>query len=299
MSLGKRKRTDDDDDEQPVNTSCKRRKVFATHQSQSSLRCSYTINLFSVMSVTTTMKPKAIPNPNPNSHTPASKPSLLFRLPAELRTQILHYAYGNQTVHFQPTHPFCATPLQLPPLVNKQFYLEATAAFYASSAFSFADPRSLRTFALSSHACVSRLQRLDIPWLTSQWCEVPVSSLVGQFKSLRGVKLTHRYWQCYPDRPVPGAGDAEWKGFWRMIRALRQFRLDKRQSEFKIEVYNAYKPTRITGAVVDENWLRPGEPYYEDVLRLEKDFMEGLLEYTPRRFSERVAGKVRVRLLRI
>jgi hypothetical protein len=297
MSLGKRKRTDDDDDEKPVNTSCKRRKVFATNPSHFCLHRSYTINLFSVMFVTTTMKNKAIPHSNSNSHIPAPKPSLLFRLPAELRTQILHYAYGNQTVHFQPTHPFCATPLQLPPLVNRKFYAEATAAFYASSAFSFADPRSMRTFALSSHACVSRLERLEIPWLTSQWCEVPVSSLVGQFKSLRAVKLTHRYWQCAPKRPVPGAGDAEWKGFWRMIRALRQFRLDKRQSEFKIEVYNAYKPTRVPGAVVDENLLRPGEKYYEDVLRLEKDFMEGLLEYTPRRFSERVAGKERVRLI--
>jgi hypothetical protein len=126
---------------------------------------------------------------------------------------------------------------------------------------------------------------------------VLVSSLVGRLKSLRAVKLTHRYWQCSPNRPVPGSSDAEWKGFWRIIRALRQFRLDKRQSVFKIEVYNAYKPTLVPGAVVNENLLRPGEKYWEDVLRLEKDFMEGLLEYTPRRFSERVAGKERVRLI--
>ena len=199
-------------------------------------------------------------------------------------------------MHFQPTHPFCATPLQLPPLVSKRFYTEATAVFYATSTFSFAGPRCLRTFALSSHACVSRLQRLDIPWLTSQWSDVLVSSLVGRLKSLRAVKLTHRYWQCYPDRPVPGARDAEWKSFWRMIRALRQFRLDARQSAFKIEVYNAFKTTLVPGAVVDENLLRPGEEYYEDVLRLQEDFMEGLVEYSPRRFSERVAGQERVRI---
>jgi hypothetical protein len=72
---------------------------------------------------------------------------------------------------------------------------------------------------------------------------------------------------------------------------LRQFRLDARQSEFKIEVYNAYKHTLVAGAVVERNLLGPEEPYYEDVLRLQKDFMEGLLEYTPRRFSERVASK--------
>lgn len=72
--------------------------------------------------------------------------------------------------------------------------------------------------------------------------------------------------------------------------------MDARQSEFKIEVYNAYKPTLMPGAVVDRNLLGPGEPYYEDVLRLQKGFMDGLLDYTPRRFSERVAGKERVRL---
>jgi hypothetical protein len=178
--------------------------------------------------------------------------------------------------------------------VNKQFYAEATAAFYSSSSFSFADARCLRTFALSSHACVSRLQRLEISQLGFDWCGALVSSLVGRLRSLRVVKLTHRYWQCYPNRPVPDARDASWKGFWRIIRALRQFRLDARQSEFKIEVYNAYKHTLVAGAVVERNLLGPEEPYYEDVLRLQKDFMEGLLEYTPRRFSERVASKKKV-----
>lgn len=104
MSLGKRKRTDEDDDEQPVNTSCKRRKVFATHPSQSSLRCSYTINLFSVMFVTTTMNGKAIPHPKPKQ--PHPRPKAIPPLPPPGRT-----ANPNPTLRIRqpdralPAHP--------------------------------------------------------------------------------------------------------------------------------------------------------------------------------------------------
>ena len=197
------------------------------------------------------------------------------------------------TIWRKKTYPHDGTIFKLPALVCKQFHHEATAALYASSAFEISDPHCFRAFALSPHACVAQLHRLVIPRLTHHWGEALTASLVGRLSGLRGVRLTHEYLRCIETRPIPRATDAEWKGFWRMVRAFQQHGLEPRQTRFEVVVYNIYKNRGLqTGPRAADTVLGPGESEYGDVLRLQEELTEGLLRYAPRRLSRRGAGRV-------
>lgn len=78
--------------------------------------------------------------------------------------------------------------LDLPPLVCRQFNSDSTDALYASTAFVFHEPHAFRTFALSSHTHVEKLQYLTISRSDSRWENVLTASMVGRLKSLRGVR---------------------------------------------------------------------------------------------------------------
>lgn len=252
-------------------------------------------------------------------HVPAPKPPI-FRLPAELRNQIWQYIYGTLTIHVdlpsfnkpakashknltytvhqKPFYPFNPTSVPMLPPICKQFYQEIAATFWQSAIFSFTAPQTFRAFALSPHACVSRVRHLEIPQLTQRhWDTALNAALVGQLTSLRGVTLAHEYWRCDGSRPIPAADDANWKPFWRMISAFQQHRLVKRETGFKIVVYDAYKnltngvPTGSLGIWADRPLLKAGDDQWENLLRLETDLTSGLLEYSPRRLSRRVAGR--------
>lgn len=230
----------------------------------------------------------------------------------------MRHAYGNQTVHVDITtrtkfgqvinprltytidwerfHPNCEIPLQLPPLVSKRFYAEATAALYASSSFSFAEPLCFRTFALSKHACVSRLQRLVIPHLNSYsfilwryvgWNTVLLHSVVDRLESLRGVKLEYEYKTSYGF--VPRATHKDCEDFWRYIRVFRQFELSPHHTEFKVDVYTEHKDSQVWKRIP----LKPADASYENMMELQRILTDGLLNYAPRRLSRRLADKRR------
>ena len=236
-----------------------------------------------------------------------------MKLPAELRNQIWQYAFGNLKVHVsllsfnkraEDSHedliytvwaellypPHAALPqLKLPSTVCKQLYSEATAALYASSTFEFHEPHSFRSFALSSHPCVSRIQHLSIPSLSHHWEEALTSSLVGNLKSLRGVELVYDYWRHIEREPIPHAMHPRWKGFWRVIRSFQQHKLESCFTEFVVTTYNMYKSKKQSFTQLDkeEVILRPGEPQYKDLLQLQKGLKIGLLQHVPRRLSRR------------
>lgn len=246
-------------------------------------------------------------------HIPAQKPAPklsprpppLFRLPAELRTQIWRHAYGNQhiivSLHSlnKPAsdshsnliymlasdlpHPFhdrfVRSRIHLPPAVCKQFYSEATAALYVSSTFEFTEPHTFRAFALGPHACVSQIQHLRVPYLEHKWKNSLTSSLVGRLKSLRGVHFTHRSSAAHH---ISCATHPHWKSFWRIIRAFQQHELEAPSTKFEVVVYTYQN-------LHPGQWpiLRSGDALYEDRVRLQKELTESLLQYIPRRLSRR------------
>lgn len=251
---------------------------------------------------------------NPSLMVPPKPPSFpLFRLPAELRTQIWEHVYGHKTIHValksynkpaeasaadleytihcKSTYPHYETALSLPPRVSKQFYAEATASLYATSTFSFTAPHAFRAFALSTHACVPRVQHLTIPRLTHHWSDALVSSLVGRLTGLRGVHLTLPYTRNRAARPLPRAADATWRDYWRMIRAFQQHELEAHRTEFELVVFNVLRkePYAWDMSSCVTEVLRLGEPQYEEMMRLREEFTEGLLEFVPRRLSRRGA----------
>ncbi|KAJ4364912.1 hypothetical protein N0V95_000559, partial [Ascochyta clinopodiicola] len=234
----------------------------------------------------------------------------------ELRTKIWQHAYGNVRIRVdlpsvnkraEDSHadleyiiwedvPYPLTKalprLQLPAVACKQFYSEATAALYASSTFEFDSPHDFRAFALSPHPCVSQLQKLSVPYLQHDWEQALTSSLIGRFKSLRGVQLSHTYYHCSATQPLPPADRSEWKPYWRMIRSFQQHELEPSMTEFSIVVLNVFKQNLLAGEQLprDQLVLKPGDPQYQNLLRLQEDLKAGLLQYTPRRRSRRVAG---------
>ncbi|KAJ4993227.1 hypothetical protein SVAN01_01202 [Stagonosporopsis vannaccii] len=288
MSLGKRKR----DEYDLVESETKRRKMDLTSRPD---RPCHTINPFFAI---------LIPTPKPPSFP-------LFKLPAELRAEIWNLVWGQQiihvslksynkpaeasaadlkyTIHRKSTYPHYATALVLPPRVSKRFYVEATAALYASSTFSFHAPHAFRAFALSGHPCVSRVQHLTIPRLTNHWTDALVSSLVGRLTGLRGVHLTHQHQRCSAARPLPHAMDATWRDYWRMIRAFQQHELEAHKTEFEMVVLNVSQRLPFDMGSWTMQLLGLGDPQYKNLLRLREEFTNGLLEFTPRRLSRRGA----------
>ncbi|KAF1359830.1 hypothetical protein EJ07DRAFT_155767 [Lizonia empirigonia] len=139
MALGKRKR---DDMSSVVGT--KRRRI-STEYPQLQERFSFTFNIFSNMNDVDSMR-RHLPAPKP-------KPSPLLLLPAELRTRIWEYAYGNLhiavnlcslhkpaeashndltfTILKDHTNPWSPPPQR----ACKQLYSKATTAFHSPAPF--------------------------------------------------------------------------------------------------------------------------------------------------------------------
>ena len=182
----------------------------------------------------------------------------------------LPYPFRNKIARFR---------IHLPPAVCKQFYSQATAAFYASSTFEFAEPHTFRAFALAPYACVSQVRHLRIPCLEHKWTNSLNSSLVGRFKSLRGVHFIHRSSIAHP---ISSATHPHWKSFWRIVRAFQQHKLEAPSTRFEIMVYTYQN-------LHPGQWpiLRSGDALYEDRMRLQKELTDGLLQYLPRRLSRR------------
>ncbi|KAH6625435.1 hypothetical protein C7974DRAFT_201525 [Boeremia exigua] len=250
---------------------------------------------------TTSKRPKA------SSGTLPTPPPMLFRLPAELRNQIWELAYGTQIIHvalaslnktaatshpdlsytarLSETLPYHETPLRLPPTVSKQFHAETTAAFYATSTFFFTEPHAFRAFALAPHACVPRVARLRIQRLTHHWDDALVCSLLGRLRGLRGVWLT----QHVNGRWVPRGHAA--KGLWRVVRAFAQFELEAAATRFELVLCDVVEGPDPMGAMWTRRvHMRPGMLGYAEWVGLQRELTQGLLEYTPRRLSRRLAG---------
>lgn len=232
----------------------------------------------------------------------------LFRLPAELRTRIWIYAYGDGTINVSLkvsnknvkdsqkklvyTHPdqHRQSHFKLPPLVCRQFYSETTAAFYATTAVVFHEPHAFRVFALSQHPLVERLRCLSIPRFDSTWNIVLSASLIGRLKSLRGARLAYVYFRRF--EAWPRASSPELRGLWRIIRAFQQHELEARHTSLEVTAYNVYKTmhdSSINHPGVEYYRLRPGQSGYDNVVLLQKELTEGLLRYNPRRLSKRAA----------
>ncbi|KAJ4322976.1 hypothetical protein N0V94_002131 [Neodidymelliopsis sp. IMI 364377] len=179
--------------------------------------------------------------------------------------------------------------------VCKQIHHEALAAFYASSTFHFTDRQALHAFALAPHACVPRIRHITIARLDDHWSETLTPSLMGRLKSLRGIDATYLYPCCNGHAPFPHAQDVRWKNVWRMIRALRQHKLNAHVVRFDVLVYDYSKVdyvAKMNGSFdIEGVRLRAGEDGYEDLVRLEGGFKEALLRYTPRRLSRRGGGE--------
>jgi hypothetical protein len=177
--------------------------------------------------------------------------------------------------------------------VCRQFYSETIAALYASTTFVFHEPQSFRTFALSSHTHVKKLQYLTIPRLGRKWENTITASTVGRLKNLRGVRLSYDYYRRTEAQRLPNPSSSELKGLWRVIRAFQQHELEAGHTLLELTVYNSYLGTHenVYGHFGSQDLrLKPGEPQYDDKARLQKQLTEGLLQYTARRLSKRGAA---------
>lgn len=315
MALGKRKR----DDDMSFVVGTKRQRISIEYPQQQE-RFSFTFNMFSNMYVRAPTHETSSPLIDIDSiprHIPAPKPKppSLLLLPAELRAKIWEYAYGNLqievsfrsphnraetshknlafTVHKDYTKPHPSTrPWPQPPQrVCKQFYSEVTTAIYLSSTFHFTSPNTFRAFALSAHPSVPKLRRFCIPALEPRWATVLTSSILGKLQSLSGVHMTHTYWRwgALPwesRREIPDAAHPHWKWLWRIVRAVRQHKLKPHMTRFELVYMIPIRGIWPRAAV-----LRRGDPGSEDVVRVQGEFEEALLAYTPRRLSMRCSAR--------
>jgi len=106
------------------------------------------------------------------------------------------------------------------------------------------------------------------------------------------VRLPYDYHRRTEAQRLPTASSSELKGLWRIIRAFQQHEFEAGHTLLELTVYNSYFGTYENGYGhfgSQDFRLKPGEPQYDDKVRLQKQLTEGLLQYIPRRLSKRGA----------
>lgn len=230
--------------------------------------------------------------------------SPLLRLPAELRTKIWEFAYGDQIVEFSAHKS--APELDNPDVINcvaasrigpgvilhlrgratmprpicKQYWSETSQAFFASATFEPNYPEALRALALSAPSWLQFLRRLVIvghyssPALALRsWTGSLTSSLLGRFISLEGIVFDFAVYQdsgLFSRLDV--LNDKQWKKtkLPTIIRAIQQHQMKPKLTTFTWKPWVYGQPNQV----VDPSAIN-------EVIRIE------LLKHHPRRVSRR------------
>ena len=219
-----------------------------------------------------------------------STASPLLRLAAELRNQIWHLAFGEKMLYVRARRFLVNTKEQLdytlydsvdeqpirgnprhsawtvtraPQLVCRQYWAEASEAFFSSCALRVDEPTAFRGFVQFGGPIVSQICRLivylyqDFPLY---WEDAFKSSLVGRLTSLEGLSfLGTVFWG-------PGLGSDVMSGwYWKIgkmpkiIRSFQQHQLKEKLTTVKFRPDSRMKDRAIVGLVNDairENLLR-------------------------------------------
>jgi hypothetical protein len=250
------------------------------------------------------MNLRSVPFLTSRSTAKNSTQSPLLRLPAELRNKIWDYAYGNSVVNVNRVMYIgkdlsytscqehgvgqdrtnchgkkCSKPVKVP-MVSKQFWYEAVAAFLESNTFEFDNPHALRKFAMSGLPHVAGIRRISIrssdglAYALDYWRKAWAASVVEQMGGLRGVDLqlglhhhdARELQKSIMKRPYGRLGNVP-----KMIRSFQQHQLNDRHT---------------TVNLVEFRWERgptPNTSYHTlaEAIRVE------LLDHHPRRLSTR------------
>lgn len=236
-----------------------------------------------------------------------STASPLLCLPAELRNQIWHLAFGGKILHVsvgripteteeQPqldytlydsisgkpknrTTPNSSLP-GAPQTVCRQYWAEASQVFFSSCALMIDEPAAFRCFAQSGEPIVSQIRRLIVLVCGKKshnfpmyWQGVFNSTLVGHLASLEGVSLEGSvYWGPHRDSTEP---DVMSGYHWKMIKmpgTIRSFQQHKLKEELTTVDFEPKDPTNGRALTIG--------PINEAI-------RENLLRYCPRRLSKR------------
>jgi hypothetical protein len=235
--------------------------------------------------------------------------SPLLRLPAELRNRIWEQLYGGNVIHVyyrsrgltnmvcvvcdQQDDPaktvFCcsrhsASAISVP-FVCKQYFGEASMTFFASNVFGVDNPTTLRAFAASNPNFIARVRQLIVQAASgsfaASWGSVMNPSLLGHFKSLRGVSLSIpiMYHELSLLDRTNIMDDGKWKSrkVPSVIRAFQQHRLQKDLTTVNLVPRSYFYHWNKSG--LDTDQVKVG--IINDTI---KDL---LLEHHPRRLSRR------------
>jgi hypothetical protein len=172
------------------------------------------------------------------------------------------------------------------PFVCKQYFGEASTTFFASNVFGVDHYATLRAFVASNPSFIARVRQLIIQYsqgsFSSSWGSALNPSLVGHFKSLRGVSITipvRVHELSLLDR-TNIMDDGEWKSkkVPSVVRAFQQHRLEKDLTTVNL-VPKGYFYSWTTGLGVDFDTAKAGV--------INDKIKDLLLEHLPRRLSKR------------
>jgi hypothetical protein len=237
-----------------------------------------------------------------------STASPLLRLPAELRNQIWHLAFGEKILHvnvgripteteeqpqldytlfdsngrsYEHTTPNSDWSLPgAPQTVCRQYWAEASQAFFSSCALMIDEPAAFRCFVQSGEPIVSQIRRLLVFVCDKKshnfpmyWQDVFNSTLVGRLTSLEGVKFSGVvYWGPHQNSTKT---DVMSGYHWKMIKmpgTIRSFQQHKLKEELTTVDFQPEDPTDGRASAIG--------PINEAI-------RENLLRHYPRRLSKR------------